>query len=550
MQPYDYEKISVDTKQVQKFQIEEVVENGSQVEAGEMLLRLDDSEVKQKIEDTKLDLESAKNNLLVAREEKKKKVLEARMEIQDARFQLEMAKKNLEKFTSMEDEKSREEKEMAVKQAKVKVEETKSELKAAKQMQKKGLISEAKLDRTRVSLENAQFELKKAKMQEQIYKKYTAPIKKTELKNKVQRRQKQLASRKSFLEAIKSQKESDVKEAQAKLENVREKLKQLKADLEKLTLKAPTSGIVNYGSPGGGGGYGDDDVELEVGNTVKRGRSLMYIPDLDNMYVHMPVDEGDISKLLKSEDTSNASSEEKGNASSIDLSEIDRQTFMTVFRKAGREKMAEIMKKMNLQGMKEVDSLSQAIQQLSDEKKQMLREFLAKYLDTRSKRFRRLDAQITSESFPNAKLTGTLDYVAGAASQESWWSDVKKFDTKIKLNEHYDWFRPGMNVKVELTVERTDPIRTVPMNAIFSGEGQLFCFRKTGSNSFEKVFVRTGRSDGEHIEIRTGALESGDRVTLARPDEAQVTQSIPLPDEGSTTKNGDNETEASESEPS
>ena len=525
LQPYDYDKISIETNQVDEFQIKEVVANGTYVEKGEVLLRLDDSQVAQQIEDAKLNLESAKNNLLVAKEEKKKQVLEAEMDIQAARSQLEMARKNLEKFNSMEDEKNREEKEMSVKQARVKVEEMRSEVNAAEEMQEKGLISEAKLDRTRIDLEDARFQLQKAQMEAKIYKDYTAPNKKTELRNKVERKKKQLESRKSFLEAIESQKQSDVNEARAKLDNARQKLNQLREDRNMLTVKAPSSGIVNYGSPGGDDGYGDDDDQLEEGTTINRGESLMYIPDLNNMYVHVPVDEGDISKLLKTGPSADTSEQ----TDAIDLSELDRQDWMTVFRKAGQEKLTSLFQRLGL-NRDEISSIREGLEALSDEQKEDLKSFVSNHLETRSKRFKRLRAQITSESFPNAELTGTLDYVAGAASEESWFSDVKQFDTKVKLNQHYDWFRPGMNVKVELIVEQTDPVLTVPINAIFSGDGRLFCFRKTSANQFEKVLVQTNRSDGNHVEIIAGALEDGDPVALARPDDDQIVSTTPLPD--------------------
>lgn len=78
-------------------------------------------------------------------------------------------------------------------------------------------------------------------------------------------------------------------------------------------------------------------------------------------------------------------------------------------------------------------------------------------------------------------------------------------------NEHGLW-RPGMTVEGDVTVSEQQVPLAVRASALQTMENQTVVFVKEG-NSYEKMPVQTGMSDGEYVEIKGGLKAGQDYVS-------------------------------------
>jgi multidrug efflux pump subunit AcrA (membrane-fusion protein) len=85
--------------------------------------------------------------------------------------------------------------------------------------------------------------------------------------------------------------------------------------------------------------------------------------------------------------------------------------------------------------------------------------------------------------------------------------------TKISIDGHPDWLKPGMTAKVEIMVDRLENALYVPIQAVSAWEGKQVCYLVRGS---ERKQVEIGQFNDEFIEIKKG-LNEGDLVSLRSP---------------------------------
>ncbi len=141
---------------------------------------------------------------------------------------------------------------------------------------------------------------------------------------------------------------------------------------------------------------------------------------------------------------------------------------------------------------------------------------------------------VDAYSYSDKEFKGAVTAIANTANEKLTPEAVTEFEVRIRLlNESYQDllvekkgapFRPGMTASVDIITQRKEDVLAVPLSAVStrpangdstqtSSEAALdeVVFRRTVDNTVEKVVVRTGISDYEHIEINAG-LAKGDEI--------------------------------------
>jgi HlyD family secretion protein len=151
-------------------------------------------------------------------------------------------------------------------------------------------------------------------------------------------------------------------------------------------------------------------------------------------------------------------------------------------------------------------------------------------------------ASIEVDAFPDKVFTGKVvevgfspvgagasDAVASATGSST--DQVTNYPVKIQilrrsyindkdvmgsLPEHQSPFRPGMSGVVEIFTDRAENVLSVPIQAVTvdrdaDDEEQRIVFAIGTENKAEKIQVRTGISDTEHLEIKSG-LKAGQEI--------------------------------------
>jgi len=129
-----------------------------------------------------------------------------------------------------------------------------------------------------------------------------------------------------------------------------------------------------------------------------------------------------------------------------------------------------------------------------------------------------LRAQIRIDAFRNLVLKGEVLKVAILPSSRSSWlnPDLKEYETEISIEGDHPYLKPGMNADVEIFVKTLKDILAVPVQAVSAREGKtvVYVVRKDGVE--EPREVKLGESNAKLVEIRSGLTE-GEAILLEAP---------------------------------
>ncbi len=126
---------------------------------------------------------------------------------------------------------------------------------------------------------------------------------------------------------------------------------------------------------------------------------------------------------------------------------------------------------------------------------------------------------VTTDSYPGVRLDGEVTKIATVASQGEDWggsSEVKKFDVEVTIKEPGIQLRPGISAKVEIHIEKRPKTLFVPLQAVFTEEGEHFCHTQLPGKPYERRKVDLGSSNDNWMEIVAGLTE-GENVLLYNP---------------------------------
>lgn len=120
---------------------------------------------------------------------------------------------------------------------------------------------------------------------------------------------------------------------------------------------------------------------------------------------------------------------------------------------------------------------------------------------------------ISIGALPSFSSEAALEYISPKAMENN---GVNQFEIKAAVQVNSDHvIRSGYSANAEIVLERADSVVVIPESALeFKGDS-TFVYRKTGEDSYERVAVSTGLSDGLNIEIKSG-LAVGETVRGTR----------------------------------
>jgi multidrug efflux pump subunit AcrA (membrane-fusion protein) len=127
-----------------------------------------------------------------------------------------------------------------------------------------------------------------------VLEKYTYEKESTDRKNKVAQAEKKLVRVQRENMSNLAQKQADFNAKEQSLALRKRQVENYKNQLEAATIKAPSDGLVVYGSSGG---YGRRDTPIQAGATVRYQETLIRLPETSRMKAVARIQEAQVSKL-------------------------------------------------------------------------------------------------------------------------------------------------------------------------------------------------------------------------------------------------------------
>jgi len=276
-----------------------LVEEGTIVEKGELLVELDSSQLLDERIDQQIRVQNAEAAFIRARENLAVAENQAQSDIDRAELTFEFAKQDLKKYVALEGEyqNQRKEVESRITLAKEELQTVEEKLKWSKELYKKEYISKSELQIDELSVNKRRLDLELAENNLRLLEDFTHPRKLAELESDVKQAEMALerTNRKAKADVVQAEAELRAKESEFKRQ--KDKLKKNEEQIEKTKIYAPADGLVIYATSAQTRGWRSNQEPLDEGREVREREELIYLPTATAVKAEVKVHEASLQKV-------------------------------------------------------------------------------------------------------------------------------------------------------------------------------------------------------------------------------------------------------------
>jgi multidrug resistance efflux pump len=274
-----------------------VVDDGSHVKKGDLLVDLDDSGLLDTLQTETIKLDQNRSDWLQAEENYKIQLTQNESDILAAENKLKLAQITLKKFLEGDYPSQLSDAEGKVKTADSDLEQQRDRVAWMRRMVKKGYQTVSQAQAEESKLESYELTKKKAETDLFVLKQFTKEQQETDLRNQVREAELGLQKARSQAKANEVAKKTDRDAKKSIYDQQLSKCNDIKDEVKKCKLYAPQDGLVVY--------YVAEQTRWGVGRqavvaqseSVAENQKLMQIPDLKHMLVNTKVHEALASRV-------------------------------------------------------------------------------------------------------------------------------------------------------------------------------------------------------------------------------------------------------------
>jgi HlyD family secretion protein len=272
-----------------------IVKEGATVKKGDVLCTLDSSAIKQKIEDTTLDLQKAEADLTTSQELKEIQESQNAANLEAAEVALTLAKLDLQAYTEGVYPQDLQNAQTALEMADITLKNKQEDLAQTKQLKDKGFVTASDVKKSELDVTTATNDLAKAKSALKVLTEYQHPKDLADKKNTVSQAEQKLVRTQRENAANLSQKNADVQAKQQNFSVLKRRMEHWQEQLADCTITAPADGMVVYASSGDRW----SQVQIQEGATVRERQTLLRLPDTSSMKAVARINESQVGKLAE-----------------------------------------------------------------------------------------------------------------------------------------------------------------------------------------------------------------------------------------------------------
>lgn len=286
--------------------------------------------------------------------------------------------------------------------------------------------------------------------------------------------------------AKESQAESSRRTAYSVYQQELQKLRDIEEQIRQCRIVSPQDGMVVYYKESGSRWSNNNEGLIQQGAQVKEGQKMLRIPDLRRMQVNTRVHEAMVSRIRGDDRRST------GQFEALQSGLLLTPSFGRVVALSD--------------GMQDLFRVANRLKPPSD-----------RYYEEYVLNSQGQAAAVRIDAFPTQSLRGHVRSVAAVASQQDWASsDVRVYQTLVTIDDYLEGLKPDMSAEVTIMVDPpTEPVLAVPVQAIVGGaesgeKRKVFVLTPTGPEAREVI---SGIYNERMVEIKEGVKE-GEEVVL------------------------------------
>jgi HlyD family secretion protein len=277
----------------------EVIDEGVTVRKGDLLVRLNSERIQTEMDEEELRVESAKADVVAA--DNAYLIQESRntSAVRDATLDVELKKLALKQWLEGDDKKELQKIRLRIERADRELDRLKRELAKDEQLHERDFLSDNELDISRLRVLEAEAESETASLEEEIYKSYIRPREQKTRESDVVQAEAKLIEVAAQNEIELVSKDAKRSYERSQLSRRESRMERYKADIEASEIRAPTDGLVVYGtSVQRDRMYGNSsEGPLQIGRRVHPNMLLVILPDTSEMMAQVRVHESLVGQI-------------------------------------------------------------------------------------------------------------------------------------------------------------------------------------------------------------------------------------------------------------
>lgn len=299
------QQVEIRNKLESRAVITEIVSEGTRVSKGDVVVRLAQEELIDKIKDARDKVNSAQSAEIAAKQALAIKQGEKQSELDKADVAVRIAELALQGWQEGEVVNKRQQLALAKETAIINFDRLKGRFEESEKLVAQRYIAKDEFEKDRIAMIEAEAKVKQADLDLEVYEKYTffqdEAKKKSDLEQA--RAERSRVEEKFNAELVKAQ--SDLESAEFQLTSAKDRLANLEMQLGYTTIAAPIDGLVVYATSidsSNGGRGGGDAQPPQVGTELRPNELVILLPDTSRMVANLKVSEA-LSGRIKPEQT-------------------------------------------------------------------------------------------------------------------------------------------------------------------------------------------------------------------------------------------------------
>jgi len=268
-----------------------ITPEGSRVKAGDIVCELDASALNETRLQKSIEVSNAEAEMVKARQSLQIQESQNSSDIAAAEQKKEFGEQDLKKFLEGERDAQLAKARQAIDIAREEATRTTDRLSWSEKLFAGGFLTTTELEGDRIAQHRAQVELDQATLELDLLDRFTLPRQEAQLRATLEEAVRELERVGLQAKAHLVDFEAGVRNAEARVELVREQLARVETQIGKAKIRAPRDGMLVYRQ------FDSDELPIQEGREVRERQTLMYIPSAEGMIAEAKVHESVLDQI-------------------------------------------------------------------------------------------------------------------------------------------------------------------------------------------------------------------------------------------------------------
>ncbi|HYF52046.1 MAG TPA: efflux RND transporter periplasmic adaptor subunit [Planctomycetota bacterium] len=273
-----------------------LVQEGTQVKKGDLLVELDASKLQDQRVDKQIAVQNAEANFIRSREQLEVTKNQTQADIAKAKLDYQFASEDLVKYEQGDYPTSKKEAEARLSLARDELAQKTEKSKQSKELYEKAFTSLSEVQADELAVKRAQNELESAREQLTLLESFTHKRRLAELRSNLDQTRMALerVTRKASADIVQSEAELRAKESE--FERQKSQLAKIIKQIERTKMYAPTDGLVVYATTGQSNMRSNAEP-LAEGATVRERQDIIYLPTSNSVMAEVKLHESTLDRV-------------------------------------------------------------------------------------------------------------------------------------------------------------------------------------------------------------------------------------------------------------